>query len=207
MRSRRDSLRRWCDSTGRPRRTGAAGGAVASSPAVANAAVYIGSEDGSLYAFSAAGTTGCSGTPKTCQPLWTGATGGLIKSSPAVANGAVYVGSEDDNVYAFRATGSVNCSGMPKTCAPLWSAATGGFNGYFIDSSPAVANGVLYIGSEADKVYAFSAAGTIDCSGTPKTCTPLWTGATGGGIVSSPTVANGVVYIGSNEGELNAFGP
>jgi len=50
--------------------------------------------DGNLYAFSAAGATGCSGTPKTCTPLWaTGtSTSGANLSSPAVANGMVYEG-------------------------------------------------------------------------------------------------------------------
>ena len=55
--------------------------------------VYAGS-NGQLYAFSAAGTTGCSGTPKTCTPLWaTGtSTNGATYASPAVANGMVYEG-------------------------------------------------------------------------------------------------------------------
>jgi hypothetical protein len=61
-----------------------------SSPAVADGVVYNG--NGShLYAFSAAGTTGCSGTPKTCAPLWTSTTtNGPLYTSPAVANGMVY---------------------------------------------------------------------------------------------------------------------
>ena len=51
----------------------------------------MGSTDGKLYAFSAAGTTGCSGTPKTCAPLWTSTTtNGPLYASPAVANGMVY---------------------------------------------------------------------------------------------------------------------
>ena len=54
-------------------------------------------------------------------------------------------------------------------------------------SSPAVANGVVYVGSGDSKVYALNAAtGAI-----------LWTVCTGGPVTSSPAVVNGVVYIGS----------
>jgi outer membrane protein assembly factor BamB len=199
--------------------TGATGNAVFSSPAVANGVVYVGSEDKKLYAFSAAaGSTNCitTGTPpvKTCTPLWTGATGSIIyTSSPAVANGLVYVGSFDYKLYAFSAAaGSTNCTttGTPPvtTCTPLWTGATG----FSIESSPAVANGVVYVGSADGKLYAFgAAAGSTNCttSGTPPvtTCTPLRTVATGSQVNSSPAVANGVVYVGSYDGKLYALTP
>ena len=57
--------------------------------------------DGNLYAFDAAGSADCSGTPTFCLPLWTGSTGGGVDSSPAIANGMVYVGSQDGKLYAF----------------------------------------------------------------------------------------------------------
>lgn len=69
--------------------TGVTDGQVWSSPAVTGGVAYVGSDDGKLYAFNAAGATGCSGTPKTCQPLWTGATGNFVRSSPAIAGGVV----------------------------------------------------------------------------------------------------------------------
>jgi outer membrane protein assembly factor BamB len=171
--------------------------------------VYVGADDGKVYAFDAAGTTGCSGSPKTCEPLWTAATGGGVDSSPAVVDGIVYVGSyavsDANRVYAFSAAGTTGCTGSPKTCKPLWTAPLG----EGVSSSPAVADGVVYIGSDAadhaGKLYAFSAAGTTGCSGTPKTCAPLWTATTGGDVESSPAVANGVVYVGSHDGELYAY--
>jgi outer membrane protein assembly factor BamB len=69
---------------------------------VANGVVYVGSTDAKLYAFSAAGTTNCSGVPRSCQPLWTATTASYVISSPAVANGVVHVGSNDGNLYAFH---------------------------------------------------------------------------------------------------------
>ena len=66
---------------------------------------------------------------------------------------------------------------------------------------PAVANGVVYIGSFAGDLYAFPAA----CGTGDATCKPLWHGTTGSQIRSSAAVANGVVYIGSNDGNVYAF--
>ena len=75
--------------------------------------------------------------------------------------------------------------------ASKWTTPTGGP----IDSSPAVVNGVVYIGSQDAKVYALDAAtGAI-----------TWTTTTGGPIDSSPAVANGVVYIGSHDAKVYAL--
>ena len=184
---------RWAGATGIP---------IRSSPAVVNGVAYIGADG--LYAFSATGTTGCSGTPKTCQPLWKGITTAQIESSPAVAGGAVYAGSNDGTLYAFSATGTTGCSGTPKTCRPLWTANAGALF-YQVISSPDATGGVVYVGSGNGRLYAFSATGTTGCSGTPKTCRPLWTATTGSGIFSSPAVAGGIVYIGSGDHHLYAF--
>ncbi len=73
----------------------------------------------------------------------------------------------------------------------MWTALTGDQ----IWSSPTVANGVIYVGSQDDKLYAFNAT----------TGAQLWTGSTGNQIFSSPTVVNGVVYVGSEDGKLYAF--
>jgi outer membrane protein assembly factor BamB len=180
---------------------------------VINGVVYVGSNDGNLYAFDAAGA-GCTGSPKTCAPLWTAPTGSPVYSSPAVANGVVYVSSGNPltttlsggdpaaKLYAFDATGA-NCAGTPKTCSPLWTGIpTGGFG---LGTSPAVANGVVYVGSVScacsnfvsfpvSFLDAFDATGT-GCLGTPKTCAPLWSSAeTIGFMDNSPAVSNGTVY-------------
>ena len=170
-------------------------------PAVANRVVYD-----NRYTYDAAGTTNCSGSPKTCAPLWTAATGAGVMWT-VVANGVVYAGSNDGKLYAFDAAGTTNCSGSPKTCQPLWTATLPEADATW---APAVANGVVYVGSDDEftsSVAAYDAAGTTNCSGSPKTCQPLWTASTGGfgSSASSPVVSHGVVYV-SGEGKLYAFG-
>jgi outer membrane protein assembly factor BamB len=189
----------------------AAGGGIASSPAVVNGDVYVGSSDGNVYGVNAG----------TGAQLWSFATGGSVLSSPAVANGDVYVGSGDGNVYALNpATGTVVWSfdagaGVESsptvangvvyvgsdsgtvyaisaaTGAQLWSFTTGGSVGSF----PAVANGVVYVGSGDHNLYALRAT----------TGTQLWSFATGGSVASAPAVANGVVYVGSYDGNVYAI--
>ncbi len=65
-----------------------------------------------------------------------------------------------------------------------------------ISSSPTVANGVVYVGSDDHKLYAFNAL-----TGATK-----WTAPTGDKVFSSPAVAtNGAVYVGSEDGTMYAF--
>ncbi len=148
------------------------------------------SSPSSLYAFDANGETNCSGTPTTCNPLWTAPVGASLNGppSPAVANGIVYT----DSGAAFDANGNTNCSGTPKTCMPLWS-----YNVGDVVSSPSIANGLVFISQfqyGTTGLLAFDANGNTNCSGTPKTCTPLWTGPTSEPAVGDPAIANGKLY-------------
>ena len=65
-----------------------------------------------------------------------------------------------------------------------------------VESSPAVANGIVYVGSEDKNLYAIDAV-----TGKEK-----WRFATGDWVDSSPAVANGIVYVGSNDKNLYAIG-
>ncbi|MEP6624382.1 MAG: right-handed parallel beta-helix repeat-containing protein, partial [Acidimicrobiia bacterium] len=134
--------------------------------------------DGRLYAYDSAGTTNCSGVPKTCLPLWTATTGGAITSSPAVANGVVYIGSADHTLTAYDAAGTTQCSGVPKTCSPLWTATTGGA----VSSSPAILAGVVYVGADDSRLHAFALG--------PVTPTPTSTALASD---SNPSVSGGPV--------------
>ncbi len=192
----------------------------ASSPAVANGVVYINGDD--LFAFDA--KTGAQiwsssilGTVNTSSPavvggvvyaggrvvaafnattgavLWSVSPGGSLSipgDSPAVAKGMVYIGasvtgqhgSSSGTLYALNA----------RTGKTVWSApvASG------ITSSPAVANGVVYVGSDDGTLYAFNAKTGVQLAAVA--------GVAG---QSSPTVANGVVYSETTDsGELFALG-
>lgn len=96
--------------------------------------------------------------------------------------------------------------GDTEDVCPAWTARVG----TYIVSSPAVANGVLYIGGDVQtghpSLIAFDASGAVGCQGTPKWCNPLWgSGDLGRFSNASPVVANGVVYAGGPSYALYAF--
>jgi outer membrane protein assembly factor BamB len=168
-------------------------------PAVAGGILYA-----SGFAFDAAGANGCSGVPKRCDPLWsmTGTGDTAVSNSVAIRGGA-----------AFDSKGVTNCSGTPKVCLPLWSGATGSDT----TSAASIANGVVYVeardssGGTVGTLSTFDIAGTINCSGTPKVCQPLWSVATGGAglpappMLSAPAISSGRVYVGGEDGKLSVF--
>jgi outer membrane protein assembly factor BamB/ABC-type transport system substrate-binding protein len=169
------------------------GNYVESSPALAGGLVYVGSYDDNVYALNA--TTGAL--------VWKYKTGSYVGSSPAVANGIVYVGSEDYKVYAFGPSpdwpmfhhdlghSGYSTSAGSTTNQTLWIYKTGGYVG----SSPAVANGIVYVGSYDDNVYALNAT----------TGALVWKYKTGSYVLSSPAVFNGIVYVGSYDDNVYAL--
>jgi outer membrane protein assembly factor BamB len=75
-----------------PAWVGGPGLAVTTQPAVAGtgptAVVFVGSWDGSVDAFPAAGCGAAN-----CAPVWSADAGSPVIGAPAVSNGAVYVGT------------------------------------------------------------------------------------------------------------------
>ncbi len=116
-------------------------GEIDCSPSVGpDGTVYIGSDDGNLYAID----------PETGLEKWRFLTGAEIQSSPAVGtDGTIYFGSLDNIFYALKPNGIVK-----------WS-----YNiGDFVFSSPAIsANGrAVYVGASDNTIYAFNASsGTL----------------------------------------------
>ena len=160
------------------------GGAVTSSPAVVDGAVYVGSNDTYVYALNASTGNEIWRYQISGQFGWNG-----TYSSPAVADGVVYIGSNDFNVYALNAT----------TGDKIWNFTVFGY----VYSSPAVVDGVVYVGGTDSFVYALNAT-TQSLTWEERliwtTTVGLWN-STGGwvihGITSSPAVVDGVVYVGS----------
>jgi outer membrane protein assembly factor BamB len=80
------------------------------SPTIANGVVYVGSQDGRLLAFDAAGASGCCGSPVVCTPLLSADIGGAPGASrPVPANGSVFIGAHhadgNEAVYKFSLPG------------------------------------------------------------------------------------------------------
>ncbi|MDQ0935146.1 serine/threonine-protein kinase [Streptomyces turgidiscabies] len=87
-----------------------------------------------------------------------------------------------------------SASPTPTPAAPSgverWRFATGGL----VYASPTVADGVVYIGSDTDDLYALDT----------ETGVLRWTFTTGADVSSKPTVADGTVYLGSQDSNLYA---
>jgi len=154
------------------------GDGVTDTPAIANGAVYFVSENGIAYALNAS----------TGAQLWQsniGSPGEGVNVS-AVDNGVVFVvsgapsPSTQGEVVALDAT----------TGATKWVANTP----FYGTNGLALANGVIYVSTVSNGVYAFDEA-----TGALK-----WQVSVGMGY-SAPAVANGVVYVGAGTAYVYAF--
>ena len=159
------------------------GDAVWGSPALNGDSLFIGSDNGNLYALDAA-----SG-----NLLWKFTSQGIVRSKPAIAGNLVYFTSDDGSLYAVYL----------KDGTKAWSTDIGNFiaranreelgnspapTGYdYVQSSPVVADGTVYAGSLDGKLYALDAlTGVVN-----------WTFITQQKIRGSPAVDQGTVYFGS----------
>ncbi len=158
---------------------------IGSSPAVVNGKVYTGSDDGHIYCLDAYNGT----------VIWTTFAGGyvnanlaasvMLRSSPMVVNGYVYVGALDNKTYCINAdTGVVR-----------WSFSTGGY----ITSSPAVADGAVYVTSQEPDSGALYKLNVYTGNQIWKQALPYFPTFMGGfDMHGSPTVAEGMVFASSS---------
>lgn len=113
-------------------------GKIYSSPALAqDGTVYIGSDDGHLYALD----------PDNGEEIWKFTTqDGVFFPSPTIGNdGIIYLGSHDNNLYAIYPDGTQK-----------WSFSTGNN----VLATPALDNnGIIYVGSNDGKLYAVTPEG------------------------------------------------
>jgi eukaryotic-like serine/threonine-protein kinase len=181
------------------------GGAVVSSPAVADGYVLLGSKDSYIYCLNASdgklvwtfptgnevdssaaivdGRVYISSEDgwiycldiTTGMPFWVSEIGGFAQSSPTVVDGRVYIGSGNHNVFCLNASDGT----------AIWSHPT--LSG--VDSSPAVSDGIVFVATADYYVYALNAF----------TGDEIWHTHTGS-TISSPNLYDGCVYIGSYDG-------
>jgi outer membrane protein assembly factor BamB len=152
------------------------GGRILSSPAAANGMLYVSSGDESVYALDA-GTGALIWQRQLGRSLSIPATLDSYPGGQAVANGVLYVGVErtgPENPYDLYALDAA-------TGAIHWRATLGSL----VASTPSVANGTVYVGSDS-RVYALDAStGTI-----------AWQYQVAQNFsATSPIVANGVLYV------------
>ncbi|MGH7618576.1 MAG: PQQ-binding-like beta-propeller repeat protein, partial [Gemmatimonadaceae bacterium] len=117
-----------------------------SSPTIANDVAVFGAGDGHIYAVDVA----------TGHVRWRAETQGRVRTSPAVQNGVVFVSSFDGRVYAFGLSTGKQRWRFDTDGAALNSGIYG-FDRRSIQSSPAVANGVVFVGARDGFVYAIGA--------------------------------------------------
>jgi outer membrane protein assembly factor BamB len=157
---------------GARRWTFAAGGSVVATPAAAAGRVFAGSFDGKVYALDAA----------TGARLWERDTGAPVTSTPTPAGPVVVVGSRSYDLFGLDvATGAV------RWIRYVWFS--------WIESTPALADGVAYVGSsDAARIMALEAA-----SGRR-----VWDADVLGASWGTPVVTGGTVFVGTR-GQAGAF--
>ncbi|HYE33302.1 MAG TPA: PQQ-binding-like beta-propeller repeat protein [Methylomirabilota bacterium] len=153
------------------------GGPVKSSPAIVGDRVYIGSDDGHLYALNT----------KDGTKAWAFKTEGPIESSPLVLDGRVYFGSADGALYAVDAkSGQLawkTMTGDKILGAPNWVAGA--------DKK----SKSIVVGSYDYRLYSMDA-------GTGKT---NWSYETGNYINGAPAVSEGVTVFGGCDALLHVI--
>jgi outer membrane protein assembly factor BamB len=159
-----------------------AGGAIRSSPTVADGTVIVGSSDGRIYAVDEG----------TGAERWSFDANSPINSTPAVAGGLVFFA---DRAGVFRAvdqsTGSLRWTFASDPELPLpW-----GNEGWdYYTSSPTTVEDLVLFGGGDGLLYALEAGSGRE----------VWRYATDGRIRSSPAVSGGTVFVGSADGSLHA---
>jgi outer membrane protein assembly factor BamB/serine/threonine protein kinase len=149
---------------------------------------------GGLFAYSAlsvpATATSNTGHQATTNPLINQATANAIATarSEQTATARAQATVQAQAAAQAHVIATAQAQGKPQL---LWTFTTGGP----IWSSPAVANGVVYIGSNDYNLYAVNTV----------TDQEEWTFATRGTLHYLPTVVNGVVYIDSADAHLYAI--
>ncbi len=156
------------------------GSSTFSSPSIVNGVLYQGADNGNVYALNA--TNGAL--------IWSFQTGSQVYSTPAVVDNVVYVCSDSGTVYALKASDG----------SKIWQAPIGSGTDH-ADDSPAVANGIVYIGAR-NGYYALNAT---DGSQIWFFTSPYSQRQLQGYVYSSPAVSGNVVYFGSSDSYVFAL--
>jgi outer membrane protein assembly factor BamB len=149
-------------------------GMIYSSPVTDGQTVFIGSEDGHLYAFE----------PATGKPKWKFRTEGAVSSTPCISRSLVFITSRDGSFYAIeKNTGKLH-----------WKFTTEGERIYdtwdYYLSGAVVSDETVFFGSGDGHIYALN----------QQTGQQVWKFKTGDVVHATPVVYNDKVYVGSFDG-------
>ncbi|WP_241430725.1 PKD domain-containing protein [Haloferax elongans] len=126
-----------------------------------------------------------SGPTSTPTELWNISGGTPMVMQPTIVGDTLY--------FAFHDGGKLYAVD-PMTGEEKWNATPGGISGSTW-TTPAYANGVLFLGSNDYKLHAINATDGSE----------LWNYSTQTNVRSAPAVVDGVVYFGSNDGNMTAL--
>jgi len=177
---------RWSLQTGAalPVNTSPAGGwdLWASSPVIVGSTVVIGAPDGGVYSLDLA----------TGKQHWRTQTNGRVRATPSVHDGTVVVGSWGGRVYALDlSTGAERW--VHRTEGDTLDSRKFGFDRRAVQSSAAIVNGSVYVGSRDGAIYALDEA----------TGKRRWrVSHRGSWVIGSPAVHAGKVFVGSSDGHF-----
>lgn len=129
---------------------------------------------------------------------WTATVGGGgYAKVPVASDGLVFVGAgaaPDGGLRAYPALGSL-CDSVTE-CQPAWTAAGSASYG-----QPTTAGGRVFVDA-GTTLHVYDAKGVEGCSGTPRTCSPLWTGTTDG---MSPLVVGDTLFVYGGSNQIAAY--
>lgn len=163
------------------------GAAIWASPTYAQRTLYVANDAGELIALDT----------QRRQPRWRFKAGGAIRSQPAVAGDRLFIASDDGYLYAlalqdgrtlwrFELRSQGLCRRVPAPDNPFYD---------YLQSSPVIDQGTVYVGAANGALYAVDAEGG----------TLRWKVGTGDAVRGSPRIANGRVYFGSWDGHVYAL--
>ena len=150
---------------------------ISSSPAVSDGVVYVGSHDHHLYALDA----------RTGRQRWEFKASGPVTTEAAVRDGVVYCGCWDNlgTPGAFGPSGHHLYAVDVRSGRQRWE-----FDPHGVVTSPAVAGGTAYVGSDDGYLYAVDVRHGVEKW-------RFWAGRGYFGVRSSPVLSGAVVYFGS----------
>jgi eukaryotic-like serine/threonine-protein kinase len=158
-------------------------GAIWGNPSVNDGTVYVGSDDGNLYAIAA----------QTGELKWQFATQGIVRSEPAIEVGMVIFASDDGFLYAVNSQNGIQAwhtdigNALSREVREKLGTSPDPSGFDYKQSSPIVANGQVYVGSMDGNLYALDAnSGHVS-----------WRYQTGGNVRATPVLDNGILYVGS----------